>query len=96
MKKLLLIVPVLLFGCALPVNNDNSANAQAQATPAEVARWQAQAQNITIIRDDWGVPHVYGQTDPDAVFGVMYAQAEDDFNRVEVNYMNAKIGRAHV
>ena len=89
MKKLLLIVPVLLFGCALPVNNDNSANAQAQATPAEVARWQAQAQNITIIRDDWGVPHVYGQTDDDAVFGVMYAQAEDDFNRVEVNYINA-------
>ncbi|KPJ85435.1 MAG: penicillin amidase [Gemmatimonas sp. SG8_17] len=59
---------------------------------AEVARWEQQAQNITIIRDDWGIPHIYGETDADAVFGLMYAQAEDDFNRVETNYLNA-IGR---
>ena len=55
----------------------------------DVAGWQQQAQNITIIRDDWGIPHVYGKTDADAVFGVMYAQAEDDFNRVETNYLNS-------
>jgi acyl-homoserine lactone acylase PvdQ len=47
------------------------------------------AANVSIIRDDWGIPHVYGKTDADAVFGVMYAQAEDDFNRVETNYLNA-------
>src|SRR6185295_7902841 len=46
-------------------------------------------QNVTIIRDDWGIAHVYGKTDADAVFGVMYAQAEDDFNRVETNYLNS-------
>jgi acyl-homoserine-lactone acylase len=55
----------------------------------DVAAWQRQAGNVTIIRDDWGIAHVYGRTDADAVFGVMYAQAEDDFNRVETNYINA-------
>ncbi len=53
---------------------------------------QKQADNITIIRDDFGVPHIYGKTDADAVFGLMYAQAEDDFNRIERNYIWA-IGR---
>ena len=45
--------------------------------------------DVTIIRDDWGIAHVYGKTDADAVFGMVYAQAEDDFNRVETNYLNA-------
>ena len=53
------------------------------------SRWERQAQDVTIIRDDWGIPHVYGKTDADAVFGLMYAQAEDDFNRIETNYLNA-------
>lgn len=58
----------------------------------EVAAWEQRAAGITIIRDDWGIPHVYGKTDADVVFGVMYAQAEDDFNRIETNYLNS-IGR---
>src|SRR5690242_286341 len=58
----------------------------------EVAAWKQQASRITIVRDDWGIPHVSGKTDADAVFGVIYAQAEDDFNRVETNYLNS-IGR---
>jgi acyl-homoserine lactone acylase PvdQ len=45
--------------------------------------------SVTIIRDDWGIAHVYGKTDADAVFGMIYAQAEDDFNRIEVNYLNS-------
>jgi acyl-homoserine lactone acylase PvdQ len=53
-----------------------------------VAGWEQQAQNVTIIRDDWGIPHVYGKSDADAVFGMIYAQAEDDFNRVETNFIN--------
>src|SRR6185312_9624 len=56
---------------------------------ADVARWKQEAANVTIIRDDWGIAHVYGKTDADAVFGAEYAQAEDDFNRVETNYINA-------
>jgi acyl-homoserine-lactone acylase len=56
---------------------------------AEASRWEQEARNVTIIRDDWGIAHVYGKTDADAVFGMIYAQAEDDFNRVETNYINA-------
>src|SRR6267142_416038 len=61
-------------------------------SPRDIARWQQQAQRVTIIRDDWGIAHVYGKTDADAVFGMEYAQAEDDFNRIETNYLNA-LGR---
>src|SRR5437667_12115841 len=60
-----------------------------QPSRIDVARWERQARNITIIRDDWGIAHVYGRTDADAVFGAEYAQAEDDFNRIETNYINA-------
>lgn len=55
----------------------------------DLARWKAQAARVTIIRDTWGVPHIYGKSDADAVFGLMFAQAEDDFNRIEMNYINA-------
>lgn len=66
---------------------------RAQApTAAEIARWEQRAQNVTIIRDRWGIAHVYGKTDADAVFGMEYAQAEDDFNRIEQNYL-VQLGR---
>ncbi len=55
-------------------------------------RWKAQAKRVTIYRDAYGVPHIYGKSDADAVFGMMYAQCEDDFSRVERNYME-KLGR---
>ena len=55
----------------------------------EVARWQERAARVEILRDRWGIPHIYGETDADTVFGTLYAQAEDDFNRVETNYINA-------
>ena len=61
-------------------------------TLSEGERWQQHAANTEIIRDDFGVPHIYGKTDADAVFGLLYAQCEDDFNRVERNYILA-IGR---
>jgi acyl-homoserine-lactone acylase len=54
----------------------------------ELARLQKEAQNVTITRDTWGIAHVHGKTDADAVFGMVYAQAEDDFNRVETNFIN--------
>lgn len=78
MKKLVLILAV---ACA-------SFSVQGAQSP-EAARWKQEAQNVTIIRDNWGIAHVYGKTDADAVFGMEYAQAEDDFNRVETNYINA-------
>src|SRR5690349_1801662 len=56
---------------------------------SERARLEREAQNVTITRDSWGIPHIHGKTDADAVFGLVYAQSEDDFNRVETNFINA-------
>ncbi|MEO8460990.1 MAG: penicillin acylase family protein, partial [Dokdonella sp.] len=66
--------------------------ASAQAASPDAARWQHEAQAVTITRDDWGIAHVHGKTDADAVFGMAFAQAEDDFNRIETNYL-VSLGR---
>jgi len=63
--------------------------APALALSADELRMQAEAENTTIVRDDWGIAHIHGKSDADAVFGMVYAQAEDDFNRVETNYLTA-------
>lgn len=57
----------------------------------ELKSWQKQAKNVEIIRDEWGVPHIYGKTDADAVFGMIYAQAEDDYRLIEEKFIQ-KIG----
>jgi acyl-homoserine-lactone acylase len=62
------------------------------ASPPELARWKAEASRVTITRDDWGIAHVHGKSDADAVFGMIYAQAEDDFPRIEANYLT-NLGR---
>src|SRR5258707_1857445 len=64
-----------------------SAASTVQADPNERTRWQSEARNTIIVRDNWGIPHVYGKSDADAVFGSLYAQAEDDFARIERNYL---------
>lgn len=80
MKKLLLFlfIPSTLFAQKFTKN--------------EIKRYQAEAKQVEIIRDHYGVPHIYGKTDAEAVFGLMYAQCEDDFKRVEMNYIE-KLGR---
>ena len=80
MKKLLIPILLLIAACG------------SQQPADELSRWQQRAANVEIYRDDYGVPHIYGKTDADAVFGLLYAQCEDDFNRVERNYIWA-IGR---
>src|SRR5579872_5881387 len=82
-KSLRFAAPLILLTAAAPVYF------AFQAGGSEAARWKQHAAAVTIIRDDWGIAHVYGKTDADAVFGAEYAQAEDDFNRVETNYINA-------
>lgn len=79
MRQLLLLSVFALFSLVI----------QAQQA---LSRWKAQAARVTIIRDEFGVPHIYGKTDADAVFGLIYAQCEDDFARVERNYIE-KLGR---
>ncbi len=83
MKKGLVLIAAIAL---IAVGRAESVSAQ---TVQEMARWAAEAKNVTIVRDDWGVAHVYGKTDADTVFGMIYAQSEDDFNRVETNYLNA-------
>jgi acyl-homoserine lactone acylase PvdQ len=64
----------------------------AHAQTADTARYKAEAARVTITRDDWGIAHIHGKSDADAVFGMIYAQCEDDFNRVESNYLTS-LGR---
>ncbi len=79
-KKLgIFLLLIFIISCTSTTNN-------------KIKAWQKQAKNVKIIRDTYGVPHIYGKTDADAVFGMLYAQCEDDFNRVEHNYIWA-IGR---
>ncbi|HEY2464676.1 MAG TPA: penicillin acylase family protein, partial [Steroidobacteraceae bacterium] len=74
----------LLFAALLCIPALAGAAARA---PSESARWLEHAKQVHIIRDNWGIAHVYGKSDADAVFGMIYAQAEDDFNRIERNYL---------
>ncbi|MEO9869809.1 acylase [Ekhidna sp.] len=80
MYRILTLLFITLIACSPKTSN------------LEVNKWETQAANVEIIRDDYGVPHVYGETDADAVFGLLYAQCEDDFRRVERNFTWA-IGR---
>lgn len=74
-----LSLSLFLIGCVTTPNG--------QSQSAEFERLSKIAQNVEIIRDDYGVPHIYGKTDAQAVFGMLYAQAEDDFPRIERNYI---------
>ena len=64
----------------------------AAPAPGEMAAWREQSSRVTITRDDFGIAHIEGKSDADAVFGMIYAQAEDDFPRIEANYLTA-LGR---
>ena len=68
------------------------ASAAPPPTAPDLARWHEQAAHVKITRDDLGIAHVEGRTDANAVFGMIYAQAEDDFNRIERNYL-VSLGR---
>ena len=83
MHKITVYIFILFFPCILSAQGFDK---------NEIARWQQEANQVTIIRDNWGIPHIYGKKDADAVFGLLYAQCEDDFKRVEMNYIE-KLGR---
>ena len=88
------LLSVALIGCGQDDRNPIE-NLTETSTPAplfsdeEIARWEDTAGKVTILRDSWGIAHIYGVTDADTVFGTLYAQAEDDFYRLETNYINA-------
>ena len=82
MLKLLLII-LFVVTCASPLVT----HAQKSSNQEQLAR------TVTIYRDTYGVPHVFGRTDASTIFGFAYAQAEDNFWRVEENFIHA-LGRA--
>src|SRR6201991_2056767 len=83
---LLIVVAALLFTQANRVVGFQKSSTS-NAPSARLAR------SVTIYRDTYGVPHVFGRTDASTVFGFAYAQAEDNFWRVEENFILA-LGRA--
>ena len=98
-KSIVLLLVALLTSCSQKTGTSSQIDADSATQAAvsakqshhlsaeEFSRLQNRAGNIKIIRDDYGVPHIYGKTDADAVFGLLFAQAEDDFDRVERNYI---------
>ena len=85
-------IPLRNFFCLLSFLLMAACASVPATASAETERWRGHVQQVTITRDDWGIAHVHGRTDADAVFGMIYAQAEDDFNRVETNYLTS-LGR---
>ena len=84
---LLVVLPLLVvWSC------ETATEQATEFTQEEISRWEVRASTVTITRDNWGIPHIYGKTDADAIFGMLYAQCEDDFKRVEANYINS-LGR---
>src|SRR5215204_661342 len=81
MRLLIYFALSICLGCSSSSQNKN-----------EINSLKRQAEQVTIIRDDWGIPHIYGKSDADAVFGLMYAQCEESFERVERNYIQ-RLGR---
>src|SRR3954466_16289645 len=77
LSTLLIFIPLSISFAATP------------ADKAESARWKSEAAHVTITPSDWGIAHIVADTDADAVFGMIYTQLEDDFNRVETNYLNS-------
>lgn len=47
-------------------------------------------EHVTIVRDKWGVPHIYGEKDADVAYGLAWANAEDDFQTMQENLLPAK------
>ncbi|MEX2526709.1 MAG: penicillin acylase family protein [Gemmatimonadota bacterium] len=85
-QRSLSLLILALVGCGPGTSNGTA------VAPPDLERWESRAEQVEIIRDDWGVPHIYAATDADAIFGLMYAQAEDDFPRIETNFLTS-LGR---
>ena len=81
--RVLLIGSFIFFSGCLEEDLSAPASGLNKLTENEITRLEARAKNVEIIRDHWGIPHIFGKTDADTVFGTLYAQAEDDFNRIE-------------
>jgi len=82
---------LMVLGICAPYNLETRSVRQSGSDPRLDAH--ALAEKVTIIRDDFGVPHVFGPTDASVVFGATYARAEDEFHYMEQAYIKL-LGRA--
>ena len=48
---------------------------------------QIKPENIDIVRDKFGVPHIFAKTDKEVAYGLAWAHAEDDFKTIQVGYL---------
>ena len=86
-NKILTLCCLMLFPALLLVNCSH------ESSKSNEAAWEETAQAVTIYRDTWGVPHIYGPTDSSVAFGFAYAQAEDNLDLLEDSYLRA-LGRS--
>ena len=81
-KKIVLglsaLVVVLVIGAGIYTWDPLPKNPSAAELSADAANYE-----VEIIRDTWGVPHIYGATNADTAFGVAYAHAEDDYETIQ-------------
>lgn len=84
-KNIFLLIVLSIISFELKAQNQTFSS-------ADIQKLKELANQVTIYRDAFGVPHIYGKTDADAVFGLLFAQCEDGFERVEMNYITA-LGR---
>ena len=83
---------VVLFLALLTTTSALGAQDAAFPGGGDAAEWETLASSVTILRDTWGVPHIYGPTDASVLFGAAYARAEDRLQEDEAHYLSA-IGR---
>ena len=72
------LIGVLVLAAGIYTWNPLPKNPSVEELSAAAANYE-----VEIIRDNWGVPHIYGKTDNDAAFGLAYAHAEDDFETIQ-------------
>src|ERR1700753_3661257 len=81
------MVKFVLIAMFLPVFVSAQPFSSQAFSAQERQRWATEARQVSILRDKWGVPHIYGKTDAAVVFGLLYAECQEDFSRVEKNYL---------
>lgn len=80
----LTLLPVLIaFSLSAQQNDAIKTDAGISTAPDNITVPRDYAEHVQIVRDQWGVPHIYGETDPDVAYGLAWANAEDDFNTMQ-------------
>ena len=88
-RRRIAVIIIILLAVVGPVGIFAPAHLRQQAFERK-ARATAEAYSVRIVRDEFGVPHIYGVTDPDTAFGLGYAHAEDDWATMQTTLVAAR------